>query len=81
MEGLIACFHRGEDMTKWLAIPKASIVRLQIESALAHRIPSALTLRPRIIRPVAPKGIAAVDKLMDGGLPIGALTWLEAHEM
>jgi len=67
-------------MAKEFAMPQASIVRLQIESALAHRIPSALTPRPRIIRPVAPTGIAAVDELMDGGLPVGAITEMVGPE-
>lgn len=52
----------------------ASAIRLQIEAALAHRIPSALTPMPRVIRPVAPTGVAAVDDLLEGGLPIGAIT-------
>jgi recombination protein RecA len=52
----------------------ASALRLQIETALAERIPSALTPAPRAIRPVAPAGIAEVDRLLEGGLPIGAIT-------
>ena len=52
----------------------ANAIRLQLESALAHRIPSALTPAPRTIRPVASVGIEAVDELLHGGLPIGAIT-------
>lgn len=52
----------------------ASTIRLQIEAALAHRIPSALTPVPRLIRPVAPTGVAAVDDLLGGGLPIGTIS-------
>jgi len=52
----------------------ASALRAQIEAALADRIPSALTPAPRVIRPVAPTGIASVDALLEGGLPIGAIT-------
>jgi recombination protein RecA len=52
----------------------ASAVRIQIEAALANRIPSALTPVPRLIRPVSPTGIASVDSLLDGGLPVGATT-------
>jgi recombination protein RecA len=52
----------------------AIILRHQIEASLAHRIPSALTPRVRTIRPVAPTGIQVVDELLDGGLPLGAIT-------
>lgn len=55
-------------------MPSSSTIRLQIEAALAHRIPSALTPVPRSMRPVAPTGIASVDALLEGGLPIGAIT-------
>lgn len=52
----------------------ASAVRAQIEQALAERIPSALTPVPRIVRSVAPTGIAAIDEMLYGGLPLGAIT-------
>lgn len=52
----------------------ASAIRLQIEAALAHRIPSALTPMPREIHPLAPTGVAPVDELLEGGLPLGAIT-------
>jgi hypothetical protein len=52
----------------------ALALRSQIEAALAGRIPSALTPAPRTLRPVASTGIGPVDDLLDGGLPIGALT-------
>ena len=55
-------------------MPTASTLRHEIESALAARIPSALTPQPRTIRPVWPTGIAAVDELLRGGLPVGAIT-------
>ena len=61
-------------------MPSASTIRLQIETALASRIPSALTPVPRIIRPVASTGVAAVDELLDGGLPIGAITEMTGPE-
>ena len=57
-------------------MPHASAIRLQIESALAHKIPSALTPAARLIRPVAATGIAALDAVLDGGLPIGAISEL-----
>ncbi len=58
----------------------AATLRLQIETALAHRIPSALTPRAKVIRPVAPTGVAELDMLLDGGLPIGALTEMVGPE-
>jgi len=58
----------------------AATIRLQIENALAHRIPSALTPRPKVIRPVAPTGVAQIDAMLDGGLPIGALTEMVGPE-
>jgi recombination protein RecA len=61
-------------------MPSASAIRLQIETALAHRIPSALTPRTRIIRPVAPTGIAEVDEVLGGGLPLGAITEMTGPE-
>jgi hypothetical protein len=58
----------------------ASPIRLQIESALAARIPSALSPALRIVRPVASTGIAALDEVLRGGLPVGALTELIGPE-
>ena len=52
----------------------AFALRSQIEAALADRIPSALTPAPRMLRQVAPTGIGPVDEVLEGGLPIGALT-------
>jgi len=58
----------------------ASAIRLQIEAALSHRIPSALTPAPRILRPQANVGIASVDELLAGGLPLGAVTEMVGPE-
>jgi RecA/RadA recombinase len=58
----------------------ASQIRLQIETALAHRIPYALTPAQRVIRPVVPTGVAPVDELLDGGLPVGAITEMTGPE-
>ena len=58
----------------------ASAIRLQIESALAARIPAALSPAPRIVRPVASTGIEALDQVLRGGLPVGALTELVGPE-
>jgi recombination protein RecA len=52
----------------------AVTLRRQIEATLANRIPSALTPAQRTIRPVASTGIQAVDDLLEGGLPLGAIT-------
>src|SRR5271170_416111 len=61
-------------------MPSTSTIRLQIEAALANRIPSALTPAPRILRPQANVSIASVDKLLAGGLPLGAITELVGPE-
>jgi recombination protein RecA len=58
----------------------APAIRLQIEAALANRIPSALTPAPRILRPVANVGIASIDSLLLGGLPLGAVTEMVGPE-
>jgi recombination protein RecA len=58
----------------------ASSLRLEIESALAHKVPSALTPRSRVIRPTTSTGIDAVDKLLEGGLPVGVLTEIVGPE-
>ena len=58
----------------------ASTLRRQIEAAFADRIPSALTPMPRVLRPVASTGIRAVDGLLEGGLPLGAITEMAGPE-
>ena len=55
-------------------MPSSSSTRRQVEAALADRIPSALTPPPRVIRPVAGTGVVAVDDLLEGGVPIGAIS-------
>ncbi|MFZ0663816.1 MAG: recombinase RecA [Acidobacteriaceae bacterium] len=60
-------------------MPSAAALRLQIEAALASRIPSALTPAPRIIRPVAATGVSEIDALLDG-LPLGAITEMVGPE-
>ena len=52
----------------------ATIVRRQIEAALEKKIPSALTPVPKIRSAVHPTGIEALDELLNGGLPQGALS-------
>src|SRR5438105_2195730 len=58
----------------------AAALRIQIETALARRIPSALTPAPRVLRPVVPTGIDALDELLGGGLPLGGITELAGPE-
>ncbi len=55
-------------------MPSANALRLQIEHSLEGRFPAALTPLPRTIRETAPTGIAAVDQLLGGGLPVGAIS-------
>jgi len=53
---------------------RAAALRIHVESALASRIPSALSPRPCVLYPVVPTGIAPLDTLLGGGLPLGAIT-------
>lgn len=55
-------------------MPAAASLRLQIEHALESRFPAALTPVPRTIREVAPTGIDEADQLLEGGLPVGAIS-------
>jgi recombination protein RecA len=52
----------------------AARIRQKIESDLADRIPSALTPVPQMPRSIAATGIQCVDELLDGGVPLGAIT-------
>jgi hypothetical protein len=61
-------------------MPAAPKIRAQIEAALAQRIPSALTPQPRAIRSTATTGIPAIDELLGGGLPIGAISEIVGPE-
>lgn len=51
-----------------------SAVRKQIEDALAHRVPGALSPRQRGVVPHIATGVPEVDALLGGGLPTGAIT-------
>jgi recombination protein RecA len=55
-------------------MPSAATLRRQIEQDLEGRFPSALTPAPRTICEVASTGIDAADELLDGGLPVGAIS-------
>ena len=61
-------------------MPSAFALRSQIEAALAERIPSALTPAVRMVREVMPTGIEAIDAVLQGGLPVGALTEMTGPE-
>jgi len=58
----------------------AATLRYQIEAALANRIPSALTPAQKTIRPIAETGVAAVDDVLAGGLPVGSITEMVGPE-
>ena len=55
-------------------MPSASAIRVQVESALAHKIPSALTPVAKMVRPVVPSGIEPLDAVLNGGFPVGAVS-------
>jgi hypothetical protein len=55
-------------------MPSAAALRIQIESSLERRFPAALTPVPRTICETASTGIPEVDRLLDGGLPVGAIS-------
>lgn len=61
-------------------MPSSASIRVQVESALAHKIPSALTPPARIVRPFVPTGISELDGLIQGGFPVGAVTELVGAE-
>jgi hypothetical protein len=51
----------------------AALLRQQIESSLADRIPAAISVRFHHAPELIPTGIAEVDALLQGGLPLGGL--------
>lgn len=57
-------------------MPSSAVLRIKIENDLQHRYPSALTPAPRTIREVVATCIPAIDELLHGGLPIGAISEL-----
>jgi hypothetical protein len=57
-------------------MPSSAALRQQIETAFQHRYPSVLTPSARTIREVVPTGIAQIDALLNGGIPVGAITEL-----
>lgn len=61
-------------------MPASATLRLQIERSLEHRFPAALTPAPRTMRDVAATGVAPIDELLEGGLPVGAISELTGPE-
>jgi hypothetical protein len=61
-------------------MPSASALRKQIELTLESRFPAALTPQPRTFRETAPTGIPQIDALLNGGLPVGAISELTGPE-
>src|ERR1700751_5883768 len=57
-------------------MPSSTALRKQIESAFQQRYPAVFTRAARTIREVAPTGIDAIDALLNGGLPVGAISEL-----
>lgn len=58
----------------------AATLRRQIETALAERIPSALTPAPKVRNAVTATGIEALDELLQGGLPQGVVSEIVGPE-
>jgi hypothetical protein len=55
-------------------MPSAAALRIQIEHTLERRFPAALTPAPRNLRETAATGIPAADQMLEGGLPVGAIS-------
>jgi hypothetical protein len=55
-------------------MPSSAALRQKIESAFHHRYPSVLTPSPKTIREVVSTGIPPIDALLNGGIPVGAIT-------
>ena len=58
----------------------AAQLRQQIEQDLADRVPSALSPRERLVRERIAVGVDALDELLEGGVPLGAITELVGQE-
>jgi hypothetical protein len=55
-------------------MPSSAALRQQIESDFQHRYPSVLTPAAQGIQEVSATGIVPIDELLDGGLPVGAIS-------
>jgi hypothetical protein len=58
----------------------AAVLRNEIERSLVDRFPAALSPAPWTIREVAATAIEAADELLEGGLPVGAISELTGPE-
>jgi recombination protein RecA len=61
-------------------MPSASAIRFQVESALANKIPSALTPVAKMVRPVISSGIESLDTVLKGGFPVGVVSEVTGPE-
>jgi RecA/RadA recombinase len=52
----------------------AAAIRIQVESALAKRVPAALTLKIKQAPELFSTGIAGVDSMLGGGIPRGSIS-------
>src|SRR4051794_25932639 len=55
-------------------MPSSATIRQQIETDFQSRYPSVLTPSARTIRETASSGIVEIDALLNGGLPVGAIS-------
>lgn len=55
---------------------RAAQLRSALETSLEQRIPSAFSPQARVELPTVSSGIAQLDALLEGGLPVGAITEL-----
>ena len=55
-------------------MPSAATVRREIELSLEARFPAALSPVARTVREVVSTGVEAADRILDGGLPVGAIS-------
>ncbi len=58
----------------------AAALRITLERSLQHRFPAALTPSARTIYETASTGIPVLDSLLDGGLPVGAISEISGQE-
>ena len=61
-------------------MPSASAIRIQVESALANKIPSALSPAVKTVRPVVSSGVDSLDSLLNGGFPVGGMSEVTGPE-
>jgi recombination protein RecA len=52
----------------------ATALRAELEAALSHRIPGALTPRIRQAPELFPTGVESIDNILSGGIPRGGVT-------